>query len=447
MEPTNVSRRSFLGTLGAGASVAAFSRPGLAAKGPNDQLVMGCIGVGGQGLYRLNELLKQADVRIAAICDVDQRHLDRAIGIVEKAKGYRPQGLGDFRKLLDMKEVDAVTVVTPDHWHAIPTVTAFEAGKDVFVEKPLSYSVAEGRDMADASLNHSRVTQMGNHIHNDHPNYRRVVEMVRSGKLGKITRVHAWNTSPTRNYRTNEPPTCPPELNYDFWLGPAPKRPYDPLRSHGTFREFWDYSGGTFIDFWCHITDVAFWAMDFKAAKNISSVGGRFFLTDETECSDTQEAILEFPGVLYIYSFRPTPLTGFEHMGSIGCLFEGTEASLVTNYEKNEVWVKGKRIDDFPRPPQTIPDSPGHMREFLDAVKIRNMETTCNIRYGHRLSKHGLLANIAYRTGHRLTWDDEREQIVGDPAASRYLTRTFRKPWNVKVQPRPAAAAQGLPTC
>jgi hypothetical protein len=186
--------------------------------------------------------------------------------------------------------------------------------------------------------------------------------------------------------------------------------------------------------------------MDFKAAKNISSVGGRFFLTDETECADTQEAILEFPGVLYIYSFRPTPLTGFEHMGSIGCLFEGTEASLVTNYEKNEVWAKGKRIDDFPRPPETIPDSPGHMREFLDAVKSRNLETTCNIRYGHQLSKHGLLANIAYRTGHRLTWDDAREQIVGDPAASRYLTRSFRKPWNVRVQRRPTGAVQGLPT-
>jgi predicted dehydrogenase len=440
MNPAQASRRSFLGALGGAASLAAFSRTAVAARGPNDQIVAGCIGVGGQGLYRLNELLKQNDVRIAAICDVDQRHLDRAIGIVEKAKGYKPQGFGDFRKLLENKEIDAVTVVTPDHWHAIPTVAAFEAGKDVFVEKPLSYSVAEGRAIADASLNHRRVTQMGNHIHNDLPNYRRVVEMVQSGKLGKITRVHAWKTSPTRNARTNSPPTCPPELNYDFWLGPAPKRPYDPLRSHGSFRQFWDYSGGTFIDFWCHITDIAFWAMDFKAPRNITSVGGRFFLTDKTECSDTQEAILEFPGVLYVYSFRPTPLTGFEHMGQIGCLFEGTEASLVTNYEKNEIWVKGKRVDDFPRPSQTIPDSPGHMREFLDAVKSRNLETTCNVRYGHHLSKYGLLANISYRVGHRLTWDDEHERIVGDRVANEYLRRRFRKPWNVKVQRHPATA-------
>jgi predicted dehydrogenase len=429
---TDLTRRTFVGTLGAAA---------LSAKGPNEQLVLGCIGVGNQGLYRLNELLKQDDVRVAAICDVDQRHINRAVGIVEKAKNYKPQTYGDFRKLLEDKSIDAVTVVTPDHWHAIPAVTAFEAGKDVFCEKPLSYSLAEGRAMADGSLHHQRVTQMGNHIHNDFSNYRRVVEMVQSGKLGKITHVHAWKTSPTRNIRTNEPATCPTELNYDFWLGPAPKRAYDPFRSHGNFRQYWDYSGGSFIDFWCHITDIAFWAMNWKAPTAISSVGGRFFRTDSTEASDTQEAILEFPQVLYTYSFRPTPLTGYEHMGHIGCVFEGSEASLVTNYETNEIWVKGKMVPDFPRPSPTIPDSPGHMREFLNAVKSRNLETTCNFRYGHNLSKCGLLANIAYRTGHRLTWDDAHERIVGDKEANKYLTRQFRGPWKLKAQRRRAAQA------
>jgi predicted dehydrogenase len=345
---------------------------------------------------------------------------------------------GDFRRVLDLKEVDAVAVVTPDHWHAIPSISAFEAGKDVFVEKPLSYCVAEGRAMADATLNCKRVSQMGNHIHNDHANYRRVVELVRSGKLGRITRVHAWKTSPTQNMRVRGPETLPAGFDYDFWLGPAPKRPYEPLRSHGSFRHFWDYSGGTFIDFWCHISDVAFWAMDFKAPKNISAVGGRFFLTDKTETPDTVEAVLEFPGVLYMFSFRPAPLPGFEHMGHIGCIFEGSEASLVTNYEKHEVWSRGRRIDDFPRPPQTIPDSPGHLREFVDAIRARNLDTTCNVRYGHHLSKFGLLANIAYRTGRRLTWDDERERIVSDKEASLYLTRRYRRPWSVKPQRRPA---------
>src|ERR1051325_2294026 len=229
---SEMSRRTFVETIGAGTAVTALNRSGL-AKAPSDQVVMGFIGVGNQGTSRLREFMKQSDVRVGAICDVDKNHLDRSIALVEREKGYKPQLFGDFRRLLDNKEIDAVTVVTPDHWHAIPTVSAFEAGKDVFVEKPLSYSVAEGRAMADASLNRKRVTQMGNHIHNTTGNYRRVVELVQSGKLGKITRVHLWKTSPTQNFRTREPDTLPNGLDYDFWLGPAPKRPYDPLRSHG----------------------------------------------------------------------------------------------------------------------------------------------------------------------------------------------------------------------
>lgn len=443
----DLSRRSFAGALGGGAAVTLLSRAGFAAKSPNDQVVMGMIGTGNQGTGRLREFMNHPDVRIAAICDVDQRHRDRAIALVKQQLGYQPQGFADFRKLLEVKEIDAVTVVTPDHWHSIPTVTAFEAGKDVFVEKPLSYTITEGRAMADASLNHKRVTQMGNHIHNTTGNYRRVVELVRSGKLGRITRVHLWKTSPTKNFVAREPNQVPAGFDYDFWLGPAPKHDYDPLRSHSTFRQFWDYSGGSFIDFWCHISDVAFWALDLNAPTHVTAVGGRFFLTDRTEAADTLEATLEFPNLLFMYSFRPDPLPGFEHMGHIGCLFEGSEASLVTNYETHEIWARGKKVEDFPRPPQSIPDSPGHIREFLDAVKSRNLDTTCNLRYGHHLSKFGLLANISYRTGRRLQWDDAHEKTT-DAQANRYLARHFRKPWNLKTQPRPAQvpAAQMGPT-
>jgi predicted dehydrogenase len=395
----------------------------------SDRIVLGMIGVGGMGTGRLREFLQQPDVRIGAICDVDKRHLDRAVALVEKTAGYQPKVFGDFRRLLEDKAIDAVAVVTPDHWHAIPTVRAFEAGKDVFVEKPLSYSLAEGREMAQASLAHKRVSQMGNHIHNDFPNYRRVVELVRSGALGRITHVHCWKTARTEPHTTENPPTLPAGLDYDFWLGPAPKRPYEPFRAHRTFRHFWDYSGGTFIDFWCHITDVAVWALDLHGPRSVATVGGRLFLTDPTETPDTLEAVLEYPNLLFTFSFRPAPLTGFEHMGHIGCLFEGSNASLVANYEQHEVWVRGKKADDFPRPAPTIPDSPGHLREFLDAIKSRNLETTCNVRYGHRVTKLGLLANIAYRTGRRIYWDDQRERIQDDGEASKLLSRKFRKPY------------------
>ncbi len=166
----------------------------LARQRPNDQIVLGMIGVGGQGTSRLRQFLSQPDVRIGAICDVDRAHTDRAVAEVEKAGGHKPKAFADFRRVLEDPEIDAVAIVTPDHWHALATVRAFEAGKDVFVEKPLSYSVAEGRMMAEGSLKYKRVTQMGNHIHNDLPNYRRVVELVQSGKLGRITRAHCWKT-------------------------------------------------------------------------------------------------------------------------------------------------------------------------------------------------------------------------------------------------------------
>ena len=426
----HITRRAFLETTAAGLAAAAWTDRARAQQAaPSDRIVIGMIGVGGMGSGRLRQFMQHNDVRIGAICDVDKRHVDRAIAGVEKIAGYKPKPFGDFRRLLEDKEIDAVAIVTPDHWHSIPTVRAFEAGKDVFVEKPLSYSIAEGRTMADASFRHKRVTQMGNHIHNDLPNYRRVVEIVRSGKLGRITHVNCWRTARTIAHTTENPPTQPSELDYDFWLGPAPRRPYDPFRAHFTYRHFWDYSGGTFIDFWCHIVDLPVWALDLQAPRSVSAVGGRLFLQDPTETPDTLEAVLDYPNLIFKFSFRPGPLPGFEHMGDIGCLFEGTEGSLVANYQNHEVWVKGKKVPDFQRPDQTIPDSPGHLREFLDAVKSRNIETTCNIRYGHRLTKPGLLSNIAFRTGRRLQWDDAKERFVGDGDANKYLSRKFRKPY------------------
>jgi predicted dehydrogenase len=426
-----VSRRSFLQTTAAGLAMSTLARPPARAQSPSDQVVLGMIGVGSQGFGRLREFMQLADVRIGAICDVDRRHLDHAVAAVEAAGRPKPQAFGDFRRLLDAREIDAVAIVTPDHWHAIPTVRAFEAGKDVFVEKPLSYSLVEGQAMADGSTRHKRVSQMGNHIHNHSPNYRRAVEIVQSGRLGRITRVHCWKTSPTQAVTTEEPPTAPTELDYDFWLGPAPKRPYHPLRSHLNYRHFWDYSGGTFVDFWCHIVDLPVWALNLQAPRSVSATGGRLFIQDETETPDSLEAVLDYPELIFTFSFRPTPLTGFEHMGHIGCLFEGSEASLVANYTTHEVWAKGKKIEDFTRPDPTIPDSPGHLREFVDAIRTRNLETTCNVRYGHRVTRPGLMANIAFRTGRRLYWDEARDRFVDDKDANRYLSRQFRKPWRL----------------
>jgi predicted dehydrogenase len=430
---SGTTRRSLLKGIGAGLAMGltAANYRALAGVGPNDRIRIGSIGVGGMGTGRLREFMKQPDVTVAAICDVDQSHLDRALGEAEKQQGQKPQGFRDFRKLLEIKDLDAVVVATPDHWHALPTIQAFKAGRDVFVEKPLSYSIGEGRVMVRAAQANKRVSQMGNHIHNDLPNFRRVVEIVRSGMLGKISRVACWKTS-LLSSKLGSPPDSPPpaELDYEFWLGPAPRRPYNPNRSHLNYRYFWDYSGGIFIDFWAHITDVAYWALDLKAPKSVSTIGGRFFIEDNTETPDTLDLLYEFPNMDLTWTLNPMAFPGYEPMGGIGCLFQGTEATLVTNYQTHELYIKGKKVPEFKRPEPSIPDSPGHIREFLNAIKSR-ARTTCDVEYGHQLTKGGLLGNMAFRLGRRLYWDDEHEKVIGDSVAGRMVTRRYRKPWKL----------------
>ncbi len=420
------SRRTFVQIAGIGLSAARRAYSGAA---PSDRLQVGFIGLGGQGTSRLNEFMRQPDVTAAAVCDLDAQHLDRASALVEKAQGHKPEKFHDFRKLLERKDLDAVMVGTPDHWHALPFIHACHAGKDVFVEKPLSYSIGEGRAMVTAARRHNRITQMGNHIHNDRPTYRRVVEVIQSGALGKIHRLDCSLTTGATGIGRAPDAAPPPELDYEFWLGPAPRRPYNPLRSHFNYRYFWDYSGGALIDFWCHYTDVACWALDLKAPTSISASGGRWGVDDAGETPDTLEVVCDYPGLILTWTLNPNGRPGFDAMGS-SVIFEGSAATLVTNYNRYEVYVKGKKEENFQPPAQTIANSPGHIREFLDATKSRQ-RTTCDVEYGHRLTKGGLLANIAYRTGERLHWDDAQERFTGRTQANRFVTRQYRKPWKL----------------
>lgn len=419
-----MTRRELMALAG---TAPAFLRSGLAA--PSDRINIGFIGVGGMGTSRLNGFLKHADANPVAVCDLDSTRVDKAVERIKAVRNTTPTTYKDFRKLLESKEIDAICVATPDHWHAIPLIQGCKAGKDVFVEKPLSYSIGEGRAMVKAARGNNRVTQMGNHIHNDLPNYRRVVELVQSGAVGKIQRVAVWKTSENKGLGTPPDGPAPKELDYEFWLGPAPKRAYNPNRSHFNFRYFWDYSSGNFIDFWCHITDVVYWAMDLKAPKYVSASGRRELTDDNAETPNFLEVQYEFPGLNVVWSLNPQGPPGFENWG-IGAAFQGTEGTIVTNYGEHKVFRKGKEVTDFTRPAPTIPDSPGHLREFLDSVKSRKL-TTCDVEYGHRLTKGGHLGTIALRTGRRIQWDDATESIVGDKDAQKRVTRQYRKPWKL----------------
>lgn len=419
-----MTRRELMALAG---TAPAFLRSGLAA--PNDRINVGFIGVGGMGTSRLNGFLRHADMNPVAVCDLDTTRVDKAVERVKAARNMTPAKFSDYRKLLESKDIDAVCIATPDHWHALPLIHAAKAGKDVFVEKPLSYSIGEGRAMVKAARANNRVTQMGNHIHNDLPNYRRVVELVRSGAVGKIKRVAVWKTSEDKGLGT--PPDGPPpkEFDYEYWLGPAPRRAYNPNRSHFNFRYFWDYSGGMFIDFWCHITDVVYWALDLQAPKYVSASGRRELTDDNAETPNFLEVQYEFPGLNVVWSLNPQGPPGFENWG-IGAAFQGTDGTIVTNYSEHKVIRKGKEVTDFKRPEPSIPDSPGHIREFLDSIKSRKL-ATCDVEYGHRLTKGGHLGNIAFRTGRRIQWDDAAERIVGDKEAQKRVTRQYRKPWKL----------------
>jgi predicted dehydrogenase len=396
----------------------------------NERINVGFIGVGGMGMSRLRGFVQHADVNPVAICDLDSRHTDRAVAFVKQERNITPSAFQDYRRLLDLQDLDAVCIATPDHWHALPSIHAFQAGKDVFVEKPLSYSIGEGRAMVKAAQRHRRISQMGNHIHNDLPNYRRVVELIRSGIVGKVDRVEVWKTGESKGMGTPADSTPPRELDYEMWLGPAPKRTFNPNRCHYTYRYFWDYSGGMFIDFFCHITDVVYWALDLTAPRFVAASGRRDLTEDNGETPNLLEVQYEYPdGVMMLWSIGRQGPPGLEDW-SIGAAFQGTEGTLVTDYRRHKLFRKGREITGFPVPPQSIPDSPGHIREFLDSIKTRE-RCTCDVDYSHRLTKAGLLGNIAYRTGRRIEFDDGQERILNDKHADQMVTRRYRRPWRL----------------
>ena len=297
-------------------------------------------------------------------------------------------------------------IATPDHWHAIPTILACQAGKDVYCEKPLTHRIAEGRAVVTAAEKHKRVTQMGNLIHAGE-NYHRVVEIVRSGVLGTISKTRVWMAADRSGLGKPADGEPPAGCDYDFWLGPAPERPFNPNRFTFNWRWFWDYGGGLLTDFCCHIVDLVHWAMDVDAPQTIAASGGRFALDDNGETPDTLEVAYEYEkdgqNFLMVWSHTDANTHGIENMG-LGIMFQGTEATLVANYDTHRIIPeKGRTIPEPAQDPAALgrPSS-----RVADAIKTR-AQCSCNFAYGHRLSSVGHLGNIALWTGEKLKWDAE----------------------------------------
>ena len=441
ISPMHSSRRVFLGAV----STASYQR----ILGANERVQVGFIGYGLIGAQHVYDFRNQKDVDCAAMCDVYQPRLEQGVAACGgKAKSYR-----DFRKLLDDKDVQAVAVCTPDHWHALLTIMACAAGKDVYVEKPLTLFIREGRWMTEAARRYRRVVQVGTQQRSGR-HYQKARELIRSGYIGKVTATRGGNFRNVMPGFGSPPDSAPPgDFDYDMWLGPAPARPYNPHRGLYHFRWFWDYSGGQMTNLAAHELDIVQWIMGVKGPRAVSSSGGRFALEDNGETPDTQNALFEYPGFTTEWGFREAG-AGRRGMGTLE--FSGTKGSLLIGRGGFEVLAdmksepanaipafKGtpaggpRRVSVKPEPWIQGMKEPGssdeqfdlHVRNFIDCVKSRK-RPIADVEGGHEVTTACHLANLSLRLGRKLRWDTGKEEIAGDREANAWLVRPYRKPWD-----------------
>jgi predicted dehydrogenase len=423
---THPTRRRFLQATAATAVMAPLSR---ADQQPSEKLNVAVVGVTGQGGYNLGQVVG-AGVNIVALCDVDER----LAGPVREKYSKAVFDV-NFRKIVEHKEVDAVVVATPDHTHAPITMAALRAGKHVYCEKPLTHTVFEARTVAETAAKLKRVTQMGTQIHAG-SNYRRVVELIRSGAIGTIKEVHTWCG---RSYWGGDLPEgkdeVPASFHWDLWQGPAPRRDFKNRLDkvgRGTFhpfnwRQWWLYGGGTLNDMACHHMDLPFWALKLRHPTKVAAEG-----PPPHPDSSAKWLIVhyEFPEVKltwYDGGKRPALMSqaGMPKWGD-GNLFVGDKGMLLADYGRH-VLLPEKDFKGFTPPKPTIPESIGHHREWVQACK-NGGTTTCNFDYSGALTEAVLLGTVSYRSGKSFSWDPVKFK-TSESAANDWLHKEYRKGW------------------
>ncbi|MDR3677228.1 MAG: Gfo/Idh/MocA family oxidoreductase [Acidobacteriota bacterium] len=433
-------KRAAQGTA-AGLALSA-AKPVVAA---SDKVRVGVIGPGHQGRGDTKNFAKQPDVEVVAVCDVYEPNLPLAV----EAAGGHAQTYKDFRQILDRKDIDAVLIGTPDHWHSLMTVEACKAGKDVYVEKPLSHDVHEGMVVVEAARKYNRVVQLGTQqrsgIH-----FQKAVEIVQSGALGKISFVRTWTYGNSFPDGIGHPAdSAPPAgLDWDAWLGPAPMVPFNVNRwigqsPHGwsTFRYFWDYAGGMMTDWGVHLIDIVQWGMQVEGPKVISSLGGKYYDQDNSQTPDTLEVAYEYenPSFVLVYEHRWNNANSTYGKG-YGIQFHGTDGTLFVDRDGFELFPEtrkrdGKTVGVAPAMKMFSMNDHGldHVRNFIDCVKSRQKPNS-DIAIGHRSTSACLLGNVSYRSQQRLVWDVANQRLIsGGPDAEQYLSREYREPWKLSA--------------
>ncbi len=417
---TALPRRTFL--QGAAASVATLSASGYqaAAQGANEKIRLAIMGVRGRGSGLMNGFARFDDAEIVAVIDPDENVVPAALRGLAQRQQRVPRVEKDVRRVLEDRNVDALVIAAPDHWHALATVWACQAGKHVYCEKPASHSLVEGRKMVQAARRYNKIVQLGTQRRSGEY-FREAAELVRSGRLGKIPFARTWIAGNRRTIGRRQDAAVPPGVDYDLWLGPAPQRPFNPNRFHYNWHWNWDTGTGEIGNNGIHGLDVVRWLLDLDAPTRVHSGGGNLFYEDDQQTPDTQLAIFDFPGCSVLWEHRIWSRTGFEGE-SWGVALYGQFGTLITH---RKGWTVTDGIDAFAR--ETPTEQP-HLRNFLDCIRSGN-RPNADIEEGHKSTRLCHLGNIALRLGRTIEFDAAAETCRGDAEANRLLSRTYRAPF------------------
>jgi predicted dehydrogenase len=412
--------------------------------GANDRIRIGMVGTHGRAGALMRVFAGQKDVDVVALADVDTRYHDAAVEAVKNIAGNTPRVYTDFRHIIDDDSIDAVVVGTPDHWHAIPTIMACQAGKDVYVEKPDGHNILEGQTMVKAMKKHGRIVQLGTQARTTE-HFQQAIDWIAEGHLGKVLVAKAWESSRQGNIGKPDDSEPPAGVNYDMWLGPAPKRDFNPRRFHGNWRWFYDYGTGDLGNDGVHRIDVARWALD-TAGKaqgmeplymptRISALGGKWYFDDLQEWPDSLQVTYEYgdrnsdaPGRLLTYEMRLWAPYRYN---------DETEGVILYG-DKGYIMFGNRRWRAFSGDGKLVAQGAGqntgtsHMRNFLDCMRSRKKPNADLETVGHPSSILCHSANVSWRIGRQVTLDPTTELFVGDAEANKYRTRpVYRKPWEL----------------
>ncbi len=437
-------RRSFLqqssALVGGGMLLSAFGNQAFSSfhkrVAPSDRINVGAIGINGMGWADLRAAIKVPGVNVVALCDVDKNVLDKRMGDLAKMKVdiSKIKTYNDYRKLLDQKDIDVVIIGTPDHWHALIMMHACEAGKDVYVEKPVGNSIGECRAMIAAQKKYNKVVQAGQ-WQRSQKHFKDAVDFVYTGQLGNIRTVKVWCYQGWMKPDIVRPDTDPPAgVDYAMWLGPAPKRPFNASRFHFNFRWFWDYAGGLMTDWGVHLLDYGLLGMKAGSPKSISALGGRFAYPDlYEETPDTLTTLYEFDNFNLVWD-HAMGIDNGSYGRDHGIAYIGNNATLVLNRGGWEVIEERQSKNKVSKPLVKSSDDglQNHWVNFIDAVRSRKIENlNCSIEAATQVATVAQMGNISFRSGQRLGWDKSTEKFTDEKINLQYLMKEYHNGYNL----------------